>query len=325
MTYRPWRLGKVGGGRALRAAMLSALLALGFLGAPGLGAAAAAQQSFATAVEAVGALVAALRANNTVALAAVLGPGSEKLISSGDRVADAAARQRFVTSYDEQHKLVSGGAERMLLEVGSNDWQMPIPIVETGGMWRFDSAAGAEVVVDRRIGRNEILAIRTLLGIVDAEKEYFALAERQGHGEYAERLISTPGTHDGLYWPATSREEQSPLGPLVATAEAQGYPGQLVAGKPAPYQGYYFRVLRAQGAYAAGGAKDYVKDDHMTEGFALVAWPASFDSSGIMTFIVDQDGTVFQKDLGPDTAKVAAAMATFDPDLSWTRVDVVKR
>ncbi|MGH7117514.1 MAG: DUF2950 domain-containing protein [Acetobacteraceae bacterium] len=307
-----------------RTVPLTSLLVLSLLATPLATQAATAQQSFATAAQAAGALIAAVRSNNQATLATILGPGSKKLIASGDAVADANARHRFVASYDMQHKLIPDGANRMLLEVGSNDWQMPVPIVENAGQWRFDSAAGAQKLIDRRIGRNEIQAIRTLLGVVDAEKQYFALTAQQGQGVYAERLVSTPGNQDGLYWPATSKADESPLGPLVATAEAEGYPGQLVAGKPTPYQGYYFRILKAQGPFAAGGAKAYVQDGRMTGGFAIVAWPASFGASGVMTFMVDQDATVFQKDLGPNTATVAAAMTTFDPELSWTRIDVTK-
>ncbi|MGH7083152.1 MAG: DUF2950 domain-containing protein [Acetobacteraceae bacterium] len=313
------------GAGPLRAFALSCLLMLSLLAAPLTAQAATTERSFATAAQAVAALVAALRANDTTALSAVLGPGSEKLLSSGDAVADATARRHFLESYDQQHKLVSGGAERILLEVGNNDWQMSIPIVEAAGTWRFDSTAGAQELVDRRIGRNEIQAIGTLLGIVDAEKQFFTLTAQQGPGEFAERLVSTPGNRDGLYWPAASKEDESPLGPLVATAQAEGYPGQLVAGKPNPYQGYYFRILIAQGPYAAGGAKSYVENGRMTGGFAVIAWPAIFGASGIMTFIVNQDGTVFQKDLGSGTAQAVAAITTFDPDLSWTRIEVENR
>lgn len=319
MTVHPM----LSGGGWIRAAVLASFLIVGLAATP-VPAEALTQRSFATAGEAVDALVAALRANNTTALGAILGPGSEKLLSSGDAVADATARQHFLQSYDQQHQLVSGGAGQMLLEVGSNDWELPIPIVEAAGEWHFDSVAGAQELVDRRIGRNEIQAIRTLLGIVDAEKQYFSLTAGQGQGEFAERLASTPGNRDGLYWPASSNEDESPLGPLVATAEAEGYPGELVAGKPSPYQGYYFRILTAQGPYAAGGARSYLENGRMTGGFAVIAWPAIFGASGIMTFIVDQDGTVFQKDLGTDTAKAAAATKSFDPDLSWARIEVVQ-
>lgn len=316
--------GRTSGGDWLRAFILASFLIVGLAGTPVAAKAQGGQQSFATARQAIEALVAAARTNDITALSAILGPGSEKLLSSGDAVADATARRNFVASYDQQHKLIPDGAERMLLEVGSNDWQMPIPVVEAAGQWHFDSVAGAQELVDRRIGRNEIHAIRTLLGVVDAEKQFFSLTAQQGPGEYAERLVSTPGNRDGLYWPAPSKDDESPLGPLVETAEAEGYPGELVTGKLKPYQGYYFRILTAQGPYAAGGAKSYVQNGRMTGGFAVIAWPAIFSSSGIVTFIVDQGGTVFQKDLGPDTAKAATAIRSFNPDLSWTRIEVVK-
>jgi Protein of unknown function (DUF2950) len=313
------------GAGILRPFIIAIVLSASLLALPAAAQTATPQRTFATADQAAAALVAALQANDTQALYAVLGPGSEKLISSGDPYADAEGSRRFLAAYAEQHKLEPAGPDRMLLDVGSNHWQLPIPIVETAGSWHFDSAAGAQELVNRRIGRNEISAIRTLLACVDAEKAFFALTGAQGHAEYAARLVSTPGKRDGLYWPAASGADESPLGPLVATAEAEGYPGELVSGKQAPYQGYYFRILKAQGNDAPGGAKDYVKDGRLTGGFALIAWPASYSASGIMTFIVDQDGIVFQKDLGPDTATAAAAIIRFDPDLTWSRVEVVKR
>ena len=208
------------------------------------------------------------------------------------------------------------------MDVGPNDWPMPIPLVENNGRWTFDTKAGAQTVVDRRIGRNELSAIRTLLACVDAQHDYFERARQtNGSGEYAVRLVSTPGHHDGLYWPASEGENESPLGPLVDAAQDAGYPGELVSGKPIPYEGYYFRILKAQGPNGDGGAKSYVQSGHMTGGFALIAWPAVFASSGIMTFIVGPDGDVYQKDLGSETAHIAAAMTTFDPDLTWSRVD----
>lgn len=280
------------------------------------------QQSFPTAEQAVAALVAAMEVGTPQALIPILGPNADKLVSSGDPYADKAASRRFVTAYAENHRLKSDGPDRMLLDVGGNDWQLPIPIMRTKEGWRFDTVAGAQELIDRRIGRNEVQAIRTLLGVVDAEKSYFAITETSGHAEYAERFVATPGKRDGLYWPAAPDAEESPLGPLVATAEAEGYPGELVGGKPNPYQGYYFRILKVQGPDASGGTKDYVVHGRMTGGFAVVAWPASYGGSGIMTFIVDQEGTVFQKDLGPETVAIASAMRSFNPDLTWTRVDV---
>lgn len=316
-------IGTTSGAALLRALVLAAIVSVGTFVRPALAQSSTTQQrTFATAEEAVTALVAAVQSGTPQALAGVLGPGSEKVVSSGDPYADKAAGQRFLAAYADKHELQADGPDRMLLDVGNNDWQLPIPIVRTNGAWHFDSAAGAQELVNRRIGRNEIEAIRTLLAAVDAEKAYFEITKAAGHPEYAERFVSTAGNRDGLYWPAESDSAESPLGPLVATAEAQGYPGELVSGKPSPYQGYFFRILKAQGPNAPGGAKDYVEGGHMTEGFAMVAWPAIYGASGIMTFIVDQDGTVFQQDLGSDTAAIVAKMQAFDPDLSWTRVDI---
>jgi hypothetical protein len=248
----------------------------------------------------------------------VLGPGSEKLLSSGDKYSDAAERQRFLAAYDEQHKLVSSEPSRMVLQIGHDDWPFPIPLVEAGGRWHFDAQAGAQELVNRRIGRNETAAIRTSLAYVDAQKAYFALT-----GQYAQRLASSPGKHDGLLWPAAEGQPESPLAPLMAQAQEEGYPGERISGKPVPYHGYLFRILTGQGTSAPEGARNYISGGHMTRGFALIAWPASYGASGIMSFTVNQDGIVFQKDLGPNTAAVAAATKLFDPDLRWARVDIV--
>jgi Protein of unknown function (DUF2950) len=280
-------------------------------------------ETFGTAEQAVAALVGALRTGQQNAVQSVLGPGSEKLVSSGDKYSDAAERQKFLDAYDARHTLVTSEPGRMVLQVGKNDWPFPVPLVQADGGWHFDSQAGAQELIDRRIGRNEIFAIRTSLAYVDAQKAFFALTGRDGHAEYAQHLVSRPGKHDGLYWPAAEGEPESPLAPLMAQAQEEGYPGERVSGKPVPYHGYFFRILTGQGTNSAEGARDYLSGGRMSNGFALVAWPASFGASGIMTFIVDQDGIVFQKDLGADTASVAAAMTLFDPDLSWARVDVV--
>lgn len=282
-------------------------------------------QSFATAEDAVTALVKAVRGNEPQSILAVLGPGSEGLVNSGDKVVDATTRQRFVEAYDEQHKLVSETPDRVVLDVGKDDWPLPIPVVRADGRWHFDSAAGAQELIDRRIGRDEIAAIRTSLTYVDAQKDFFALAQQaEGTGFYAQRLVSSPGRHDGLYWVPEDGEDESPLAPLVAQAQQEGYPGAQSSGKPQPYFGYYFRILTAQGPDSAEGAVNYISaDGKMTKGFGLIAWPASYGASGIMTFIVNNDGIVFQKDLGPGTASDVAAIRLFDPDLSWARVDVV--
>jgi hypothetical protein len=313
-----------------RAAVLLALAApaLPLAAAHAAGAPAAAPpqpaaRAFPSADAAVAALVEVMRHYDDAAARAILGPGSEPLIHSGDPVADADARGRFVTAYDAKHALVPDGADRMTLDVGANDWPLPIPIVQSGGQWHFDSVAGAQELIDRRIGNNEIGAIRSALAYADAQKLYFEMAKHDGLGEYAQRIISTPGDHDGLYWDAAEGETESPLGPLVTQAQDEGYPDDIVAGARTPYLGYHFRVLKAQGRDATGGAMDYMADGHMTKGFALVAWPARYGASGIMTFIVNQDGVVYQKDLGEQTDAIATAMKRFDPDITWARVDVV--
>ncbi len=279
------------------------------------------QRSFASAEEAVSAFVAALRDHQEADLHAILGPEGDKVIDSGDRYADRELHERFVALYDEKHRIDQKDQGHAELDVGPNDWPMPIPLVETNGRWTFDTKAGAQTIVDRRIGRNELSAIRTLLACVDAQNDYFERAKQaNGTGEYAARLISTDDRRDGLYWPTTEGEPESPLGPLIDTAQDAGYPGELLRGKLIPYEGYYFRILKAQGPDGDGGARSFVASGRMTGGFALIAWPAVFELTGIMTFIVGPDGDVYQKDLGSDTARVAAAMTTFDPDLSWSRV-----
>jgi hypothetical protein len=282
-------------------------------------------QTYATAEEAVTALVDAVRSNKSDAIITVLGPGSEKLVNSGDAVVDATARQKFLASYDEKHQLTAAAPDRMTLIVGKDDWPLPIPLMQSDGRWHFDSAAGAQELVDRRIGRDEIAAIRTALTYVDAQKAYYEIARRvEGTPFYAQRLVSSPGRHDGLYWVRDEGEDESPLAPLVAQAQEEGYPGAQASGKPQAYIGYYFRILTGQGPNSPEGAINYIgADGEMTKGFALIAWPASYGASGIMSFIVNQDGIVFQKDLGPDTASVAAGIKLFDPDLSWSRVEIV--
>ncbi len=281
------------------------------------------QLTFATPEEATAALLDAVKQGDQERLLALLGPGSEALINSGDSYADAANRQKFVENYEAQHKLAEVSPGHDVLDVGVNDWPLPIPVVQMNGRWQFDSHAGAQEIVDRRIGRNEIAAIRVALTYVDAQRDYFEKSKQAGGtGEYAQRLVSTPNQHDGLYWPTAAGEPESPFGPLVDQAVEEGYPGDIVSGRRIPYQGYYFRVLKAQGADAPGGAKSYMAGDRMSGGFALVAWPPSFGVSGIMTFVVDPDGVVFQKGLGKETAAAAAAITRYDPDLTWARVDV---
>jgi len=310
--------------------VLAALLGIG-LRASGLAFPASAapppaekQQSFASPDAAVDALVKAVRADDVKAELAILGPGADALVVSGDSIADRAARQRFLDAYTNSHALTPAGEGRMVLAIGPNAWPLPIPLEQADNQWRFDAGTGAQQIVDRRIGRNELMTIRTLLAVVAAQKDYFDRLRRgSGAGAYAQRVLSTPGEQDGLYWDAKVGEAPSPLGPLIEQVQSEGYPGATAAkGQQTPYQGYFYHMLKAQGPNAPGGAKDYVQNGRMTGGFAFVAWPAGYGSSGIMTFLVDQDGVVFQKDLGRDTAKIVAGMIHFDPDLTWTRVDI---
>jgi hypothetical protein len=281
-----------------------------------------AQRDFATAEEAANAFVTALRNNSENDLRAILGPNADGVLDSGDRYADQEIRRRFVALFDEKHTIDQQSSGHADLDVGPDDWPFPIPMVETNGRWSFDTKEGAQTIVDRRIGRNELSAIRTLLACVDAEHDYFDRAKQaSGTGVYATRLVSNTGHQDGLYWPVAEGEDESPLGPLIDAAQDAGYPGELVGGKPISYEGYYFRILMAEGPDANGGAKSYIRSGRMTGGFALVAWPAQYESSGIMTFIVGPDGDVYQKDVGAETAKFAAAMTTLNPDLTWARVE----
>ena len=277
--------------------------------------AAGTQQTFATLDEAASALVAAVKAGGKNAAVAILGPGSDAWIGSGDPVADRAARDGFVAAFEQKHAFVADGDAHAKLTIGNDDWPFAFPLVKDGGRWRFDTAAGKEEMLARRIGRNELDVINVLLAIVDAQRDY-ASADRDGNGvrEYARKFASGPGKHDGLYWPAKAGEPDSPLGPLVVRAAGEGYTKQK---GPAPYHGYHFRMLKGQGPHAAGGALDYVVRGRMIGGFAAIAYPAKYGSSGIMTFIVNQDGVAYEKNLGPGGDAIAKAMTRFDPDSSW--------
>jgi hypothetical protein len=275
-----------------------------------------AQQSFKTAEEAASALVSAAKAGDRKAMLTVLGPEGADIVSSGDSVADASARNRVIESYDAKHQLVMEGTDKAVLIIGREDWPFPIPLVRKDNAWRFDTAAGRDEILYRRIGRNELSAIQACLAYVDAQQEY---AERGvgGSGVYAQRIVSRPGRKDGLYWPAQSSDDESPLGEFAASAAAEGYrAGQ----QRAPYHGYYYKVLTRQGPNASGGALDYIVRGRMIGGFGLVAYPAEYRNSGVMTFVVNHQGNVFEKDLGPNTARIAAGMTAFNPDNTWRRV-----
>jgi Protein of unknown function (DUF2950) len=286
-------------------------------------AAAPKQKEFASAEDAVKALVDALKSNDTKALSALFGPDSTDLVSSGDPVADSGRRERFVSLYQQKNRLEEVSADKVILHVGDDDWPFPIPVVKHGNAWRFDPKEGREEILARRIGRNELSVIQVCLAYVDAQREY-ASKDRDTDGllEYAQRFGSTPGKHDGLYWKAQEGEEQSPLGLLAAEAVREGYSGRKSSDKPIPYHGYYYRILKGQGKDAPGGAYSYVVNGKMIGGFAMVAYPATYGSSGIMTFIVNQDGIVYQKDLGKKTEGIVAKMTIFNPDKTWKKVDI---
>jgi hypothetical protein len=279
---------------------------------------AAAQQGYKTPGDAVTALVDAARSGSTETLLVVLGPDSEDIVSSGDDVADAAGRDWFVQAYDVKHAIESEGDDKAVLILGEEEWPFPIPVVRENDGWVFDAEAGRDEILARRIGRNELNSIQVVLAYVDAQNEYAEAARtNDGIAAYAQRIVSQPDKKDGLYWPAELGGE-SPLGDLVARATAEGY---SVGKDRAPFHGYYFKVLTRQGASAPGGAYDYVAGDKMIGGFALVAYPAEYENSGIMTFLVNHGGVVFQKDLGPQTSEIVKSLTEFDPDDTWQRAE----
>ena len=277
------------------------------------------QKDFASVDDAVQALVAAARADGTHALLEVLGPKAEPTVDSGDPVQDKNAREKFLQAFEVTHSFDNSVPGTTTLEVGADKWPFPFPLVQKNGRWRFDSAAGTEEVLNRRVGANEYSAIQSCLAFVDAQREYYVRNVQQDSLlHFAQKLISTEGKKDGLYWPTTGDEPLSPLGEAFAQARSEGY-FQEGTPKGTPYHGYVFRLLTAQGSNAVGGAYDYMVGDKMLGGFALIAFPAEYGSSGVMTFIVNHDGVVFSKDLGRDTSKAAMAIEAFDPDSSWKR------
>jgi len=279
---------------------------------------ATAQQTYNTPQAAVDALVAAAKADDEKAALAVFGKAGEDIISSGDKVSDDAIRKRFVESYDAKHQIAMDGDAKATLVIGQNDYPFPVPLVRKAGLWSFDTEAGRREVLVRRIGRNELNAIQTSLAYVDAQDEYAAKDRGAGVGVYAQRFVSEPDKKNGLYWPTAAGEEESPLGELFAAASKQGY--RAGEGRT-PYHGYYYKILTKQGPAAPGGAHDYVVNGKMIGGFALVAYPAEYRNSGVMTFLVNYDGTVYQKDLGRDTTALAEEMTAYNPDKTWTKAD----
>ena len=278
-----------------------------------------AQEQFDTPEAAVEALVAAARSGDGDTILKVLGRDGKPIVSSGDPVADSNIRQDFVSAYDAKHAIEMEGDGTQTLIIGEDDWPFPIPLINTAGRWQFDTNEGLDENLRRRIGRNELSTIQVSLAYVQAQNEYASLDPAgQGRGVYAQRIVSRPGKKDGLYWPTAEGEEPSPLGDLAAQAAAEGY---KTGSTPIPYHGYYYRILTGQGAGAPGGGYDYLAKGKMIGGFALIAYPAEYGNSGIMTFIVNQDGTVFQKDLGDRTEKIARRIETFDPDAKWQKAN----
>lgn len=282
-------------------------------------AATAQQKSFPSAEEAVKAAIAAARSNNDKELLAIFGSQAKEILFSGDAVADKQRREEFLKAYDEKNRLSSEG-ESTILIIGKQDWPFPIPVVKKGQSWVFDTDKGKQEILNRRIGENELFTIQACLAVVDAQREY-ALKDRDKNSllEYAQKFISDPGKKNGLYWEVKQGEAPSPLGPIMLQARGEGYQRKTPT-TPVPFHGYYYRILTAQGKDAPGGAYSYLVKGKMIGGFAVVAYPAEYGNSGVMTFIVNHDGKVFQKNLGSNTASIAKGMKEYNPDKTWSEV-----
>lgn len=299
--------------KSLRRAVLPGMIVFALIGSG-----AQAQQSYKTPEDAAAALAAAVKSGPRDILK-VLGRAAEDIVFSGDEVADNDIRQRFSSMYDARHGIKAEGNKSATLVLGPDEFLFPIPLVNTKAGWEFDTDEGRIEVLRRRIGRNELDAIQTALAFVDAQNEYADKDRGEGAGVYAQRIVSSPGKKDGLFWRDDS--DPSPLGPLAAQASSEGYK----AGEGmTPYHGYYFRILKGQGPDAPGGALNYVVKGKMIGGFALIAWPAEYGNSGVMTFVVNHAGVVYQKDLGKRTDFVAKRLTLFDPDQTWKKVDAAK-
>jgi hypothetical protein len=280
-----------------------------------------APRAFSSPEEGFTALITALRAQDEPALLRILGTAGQRLVRSGDRVADRAARDTVAAAYAEKHEILTPAPGKAVLQVGADPWPLPIPMMHRGGAWRFDAGMAAQEIVTRRIGHNELDTIETLRAMADAQDDYARTAGRRGALQaYAPRFFSSPGQRDGLYWPNRDGEAESPLGPLAAAASAGGYGRGQRGDGPQPYHGYVFRILERQGPAAPGGAIGYIVDGRMIGGFAILAYPARYGSTGIKTFMISHDGVVWEQDLGPDTVQEAGAITTFDPGEGWVRV-----
>jgi hypothetical protein len=274
------------------------------------------QRTFSSPEEAANALVAAALKNDEKAMLEILGPDGKQIVSSGDEVEDAESHANFARRYQEMHRFVKEPDGTTVMYIGAHNWPAPIPLVNKGNLWYFDTDAGKREILYRRLGRNEMSTIRVCQELVAAEKEYFSTQ----HNEYAQKIFSDETQHNGLYWKAADGETPSPIGPLVASAVAEGYTKGR-DGTPTPYRGYYYHILTRQGKSGPGGAKSYIVNGKMTEGFAFVAYPAEYRSSGVMTFIVGQDGVVYQRDLGKKTEVLAKAMKEYNPNSSWQKAE----
>ena len=277
------------------------------------------QRTFASAEEAGRAIFTAMQAPDDRSLLSILGPAGNDIVSSGDPIEDLDARTSFTAKYEEMHRFVTEPNGTVTLVVGAENWPLPIPLVNKNGAWYFDTLAGKDEILFRRIGKNELAAIQACSELLDAQKQYYARAPYGFAKEYAQKLVSDAGKHNGLYWEETGDQFDSPINPLIAYAR-QNLPTDQV-GAHVPFNGYFFRILTSQGPHAPGGPKSYVVNGKMTAGFAFIAYPAEYHSSGVMTFIVNKSGTIYEKDLGPNTTKLAEAMTAFDPDSTWNKVD----
>jgi len=310
------RVGKLGIGGAGRGLLLKlaaiAVLLAGSFAAPSLGQQSG-QKTFSSPEEASKALFAAAKSNDEKAMLDLLGPNGKEIISSGDEAEDAQSRANFTQRYEEMNRLVKEPDGSVTLYIGAHNWPCPIPLVNKGKMWYFDTATGKQEILFRRIGRNEVSAIHVCRELVAAQREYYT----QQHSEYARKIFSDEGKHDGLYWKTSESEPQSPIGPLVARAVS----GEVKSSgaQPVPFRGYYFHILTSQGKNAMGGAKNYEVDGKMTGGFAFIAYPAVYRSSGVMTFVVSEDGVVYEKDLGKKTESLGMSIREFNPDSSWQK------
>jgi hypothetical protein len=292
----------------LSALLLGSWFAPAFAQQPG-------QRTFGSPNDAASAFFAAMQTQDDQLPLSILGPAGEEVLSSGDPVEDANARISFVVKYREMHRFVTEPDGTLTLVVGAENWPFPIPLVNNRGSWYFDTLAGRDEILFRRIGRNEIAAMDACRDLVEAQKKYFARPVGNLSKQFAQKLVSDDGRHNGLYWQDASNDFDSPISPLIAHASGKSPNDQ--GGDRYPFNGYFFRILTSQGPHARGGAKNYVVNGKMTAGFAFVAYPAEYRSSGVMTFIVNESGVTYEKDLGPDTTKLAEAMTTYDPDSTW--------